>query len=221
MDVTPALILAMWTAGVAGGAAIVSYWSIVGPGYGWLLSGVVVVIAGATAFSGNLAVAAIAVAAALGAGVLAKRHRLAAALFGVAAVTQLAVAMNEGGVVQAVTGTLLLGAMTSEMLLGHWFLVDPQLPRWALQRLDLAAGVGLGLDLIVVAALGAFGGGDVVMIGAMVALVVMTGLLVAAVWFSLKEPGYSGVMAATGLSYLGVLTTFGVVVVGRLLLTGL
>ena len=221
MDVTPALILAMWTAGVAGGAAIVSYWSIVGPGYGWLLSGVVVVIAGATAFSGNLAVAAITIAAALGAGVLAKHHRLAAALFGVAAVTQLAVAMNEGGVVQAVTGTLLLGAMTSEMLLGHWFLVDPQLPRWALQRLDLAAGVGLGLDLIVVAALGAFGGGDVVMIGAMVALVVMTGLLVAAVWFSLKEPGYSGVMAATGLSYLGVLTTFGVVVVGRLLLTGL
>lgn len=221
MDVTPALILAMWTAGVAGGAAIVSYWSIVGPGYGWLLSGVVVVIAAATAFSGNLAVAAITIAAALGAGVLAKRHRFAAALFGVAAVTQLAVAMNEGGVVQAVTGTLLLGAMTSEMLLGHWFLVDPQLPRWALQRLDLAAGVGLGLDLIVVAALGAFGGGDVVMIGAMVALVVMTGLLVAAVWFSLKEPGYSGVMAATGLSYLGVLTTFGVVVVGRLLLTGL
>ena len=51
--------------------------------------------------------------------------------------------------------------------------------------------------------------------------VVMTGLLVAAVWFSLKEPAYSGVMAATGLSYLGVLTAFGVVVVGRLLIAGL
>ena len=59
------------------------------------------------------------------------------------------------------------------------------------------------------------------MIGALVALSVMTGLLVVAVWFSLKEPSYSGVMAATGLSYLGVLTTFGVVVVGRLLVAGL
>ena len=55
----------------------------------------------------------------------------------------------------------------------------------------------------------------------MIALTVMTALLIAAVWFSLREPGYSGVMAATGLSYLGLLTTFGVIVVGRLLVAGL
>ena len=67
---------------------------------------------------------------------------------------------------------------------------------------------------------GAFGAGDGVMIAAYVALAVLTGLLVAAVWFSLRETGYSGVMAATGLSYLGVLTSFGVVVVGRLLVAG-
>ena len=77
------------------------------------------------------------------------------------------------------------------------------------------------LDVIAVTALGAFGAGDGVLAAAVIALTVMTALLIAAVWFSLREPGYSGVMAATGLSYLGLLTTFGVVVVGRLLVAGL
>jgi hypothetical protein len=221
VEVTPALILAMWTAGIAGGAAAVSYWAIVGPGYGWLLSAVVVVVGGATALAGDVTVGLMATLAALGAGVVARRHRFAAVLFAVAGIGHLWVAIDEAGLIQALTGTLLLGAMTSEMLLGHWFLVDPQLPRWALQRLDVAAGAGLVSDVAVVAALGAFGSGDGVMIGALVALAVMTALLIAAVWFSLREPTYSGVMAATGLSYLGVLTAFGVVVVGRLLVAGL
>jgi hypothetical protein len=211
----------MWTAGMAGGAAVVSRWAVVGAGYNWLLSGVVVVAGGATALAGDVTIGLVATSFALAAGVLGRQHAIAAALFSVAAIGHLVVAMGEGGIVQAITGTLLLGAMTSEMLLGHWFLVDPQLPRWALQRLALAAGVGLLLDLAVIAGLGAFGAGDGVMIAALAALAIMTGLLVAAVWFSLKEPTYSGVMAATGLSYLGVLTTFGVVVVGRLLVSGL
>ena len=206
---------------MAGGAAVVSRLAIVGPGYTWLLSAVVVVVGGATALAGTGIVGLLATAGALAAGVVAKRHDVAAMLFAVAALGHLIVAMDEGGVIQAVTGTLLLGAMTSEMLLGHWFLVDPQLPRWALQRLAVAAGIGLVSDLAVLGVLGAFGSGEGVMIGALVALSVMTGLLVVAVWFSLKEPSYSGVMAATGLSYLGVLTTFGVVVVGRLLVAGL
>ena len=221
MDVTPALILAMWTAGMAAGAALVSYWAIVGTGYGWLLSAVVVIIGGVTALAGDVTLGVVATVAALGAGIMAGRHRAAAILFGVAALCHLVVAIDVGGVLPAVTGTLLLGAMTSEMLLGHWFLVDPQLPRWALQRLAQAAGVGLVLDVGVVAALGAFTTGDTVMIAALAALVGLTALLTAGVWYSLKEPGYSGVMAATGLSYLGVLTTFGVVVIGRILLIGL
>ncbi len=221
MEVTPALILAMWTAGLAGGAAVVSHWAVVGPGYNWLLSGVVVLIGGATALAGNVTVGLIATFLALAAGVMARRSQVSAWLFAGAALGHFVVAIDEGGFVAALSGTLLLGAMTSEMLLGHWFLVDPQLPRWALQRLALATGVGLGADVAVVAALGAFGAGDGVMIGAFVALSVMSALLVAAVWFSLKEPAYSGVMAATGLSYLGVLTSFGVIVVGRLLVAGL
>jgi hypothetical protein len=40
----------------------------------------------------------------------------------------------------------------------------------------------------------------------------------AAVFFALRERGYSGVMAATGLSYLAVLTSIGSAVLGRALL---
>lgn len=200
---------------------MVSYWAVVGPGYNWLLSGLIVTIGVATAFAGNAALGAVATAAALAAGLLGRRHKPAAVLFAIAAATQLVVAAAEAGLVQAVTGAVLLGAMTSEMLLGHWFLVDPRLPRWSLRRLDLATGAGLVADVAVLAALGAVTTGDGVMTAAFLALATMTGLLIAAVWFSLQEPAYSGVMAATGLSYLGVLTAFGVVVVGRLLVTGL
>lgn len=221
MEVTPALILAMWAAGIAGGAAVVSYWAIVGPGYGWLTAAVVVMVGGATALAADSVVGFVATGLALGGGVLAHKHRVAAGLFGAAAVGFLALAIEDSGVVAAVTGSIFLGGMTSEMLLGHWFLVDPQLPRWALRRLDIGAGLGLLADVGIVAWLGAFGADDGVLIGAMAALTAMTGLLIAAVWFSLKERAYSGVMAATGLSYLGVLTAFGVVVVGRLLVSGL
>ena len=221
MEVTPALVLAMWTAGIAAGAALVSYWGIVGPGYGWLAAAVVTTVGGATALAADSGVGVAATGAALGAGVLARSQIRATVLFGLAALGFLSVAIVDGGVVAAVSGAVLLGGMTSEMMLGHWFLVDPRLPRWALQRLALVGGAGLLLDVVVLAALGAFGADDGVMLGAMAALTVLTALLAAAVWFSLREEGYSGVMAATGLSYLGVLATFGVVVVGRLLVEGL
>ncbi|MEA2001012.1 MAG: hypothetical protein U9N84_03870 [Actinomycetota bacterium] len=221
MEVTPALVLAMWTAGMAGGGALVSHWAIVGPGFGWLTSAVVVVVGGATAMADGTVVGLIAAVLALGAGLAARHHRIATVLFAAAALGYLVVAIPDGGVAASISGAVFLGGMTTEMLLGHWFLVDPRLPRRALQRLDLVAAAGLVADVAVLAALGALAAGDVVMLGAMGAVTLMTGLLIAGVWFSLKEPSYSGVMAATGLSYLGVLTAFGVVVVGRLLVAGL
>ncbi len=221
MEVTPALILAMWAAGIAGGGVAVAYWAVVGPGYGWLISAVVVLAGGATAWASGSVVGLVATAAALAAGLMARNKRRSAVLFAFAALGFLLVAIEDGGVVASVTGAVLLGGMTSEMALGHWFLVDPRLPRWSLQRLDLVAAVGLIADVVVVAASGGFGAEDGVLTATMVALTLMTGLLVAGVWFSLKEPAYSGVMAATGLSYLGLLTTFGVVVVGRQLVAGL
>ena len=52
------------------------------------------------------------------------------------------------------------------------------------------------------------------------ALTGMSVLLMIAVWYSLKEPSYPGVMAATGLSYLAVLTSLGATTLGRTLLDG-
>jgi hypothetical protein len=117
-----------------------------------------------------------------------------------------------------VTGSLFVGGITSEMLLGHWYLVDPRLPRWALYRLTAAGAVGLFVEtLIVVVRLVSDGlQADGVFVWAYVALAAMTGLLVAGVWLSLREPRYTGVMAATGLGYLAVLTSLGVLVIGRM-----
>jgi len=105
------------------------------------------------------------------------------------------------------------------MMLGHWYLIDPRLPRWALQALVLGAGVALVADVVYLTAEGAlrWASGDEVLGWAFLGLSVMTALLIAGVSLSLREPFYTGVMAATGLSYLAVVTSFGVVVVGRIL----
>jgi len=120
------------------------------------------------------------------------------------------------------SGTVFMGAVSSEMMLGHWYLVDPTLPRWPLLTLDAVAGLALVADFGYVAVTGpiVFSGADGVFGMAYVALAGFTTLLIVGVWFSLREPTYSGVMSATGLSYLAVLTTFGVVTLGRVLVTG-
>ena len=83
----------------------------------------------------------------------------------------------------------------------------------------LGAGTGLLIDVGFLIAEGALSwqSGDEVLGWAFVALSVMTMLLVVAVSLALREPFYTAVMAATGLSYLAVLTTFGAVVLGRML----
>ena len=63
-----------------------------------------------------------------------------------------------------------------------------------------------------------FGWEDQVLGWAMLVLAATTILLTVAVWFALNEPSYPGVMAATGLSYLAILTAIGAVVAGRALL---
>lgn len=121
------------------------------------------------------------------------------------------------GWISTIAGGAALGGITATMLLGHWFLVDPTLPRWALRRLDLLAGVGLVLSLIAGSLNGAvpFEGG--VLGWTLASLALVSVALVVATWFALGETGYSGVMAATGLSYLGVVTVAGVVFLNRLM----
>ncbi len=204
----------MWMAGLAAGGAAVAAWRVVGSGYTWLVAGVVVGFGVLAAALGGGPAAVAGVVLALAAGLTTRVPPAPAWLFAAAAVAFLVAAWSDAGVALIAAGAVLLGAVSSEMLLGHWFLVDPRLPRWSLFGLAFAAGAGLVLEVLVVAGKGGFSSDDAFLVAAFVALAVLTALLIAGVWFSLREPRYSGVMAATGLSYLAVLTAFGVVVVG-------
>ena len=143
-----------------------------------------------------------------------------AAAFGAAEVCFIVPAVSTGGPLLAVSGALTLGAVTDEILLGHWYLVDPRLPRWALKSRDAAAGIGLVAEAALLISKGGLSWeSDALVVGwAFVALGAMSMLLIVAVWFALGEPGYNVVMAATGLSYLAVLTEIGATITCRSLL---
>ncbi len=222
MELTPLLILAMWAAGTAAGGALVAKWAIVGPGYNWLSGalclGLGLAVYGAGGGWQGLAAAGLGLVAVA----LARRPTATAAVLAVASALLVWAGMSDAPLPTVAVGALFIGGVTSEMLLAHWYLVDPRLPRWSLQRLALLGGVGLLAEVaLVVGRLIATGTtSESVFIWAYVALAVMTGLLIVAVWFSLAEPRYTGVMAATGLSYLAILTAFGVLYLGRYIAWG-
>ena len=224
MELTPSLLFVMWGAGVAAGSALVATWRVVGRGYLWLAGGVATGLAAIAALAGGGALAWVAAVLATGGALAAKRDLVAAALFTASSGVLLITGYEAGELALALllSGTVLLGAITSEMLLGHWFLVDPTLPRRSLLTLDALSGVGLVAEAGLVAASGslAVSAIDGILTGVWAALVVLGGLLMIGVWFSLREPRYSGVMAATGLSYLAVLVAFGIVAAGRSLVAG-
>jgi hypothetical protein len=217
-ELSPDLLFIMWGGGVAAGAALVVFWRVVGPGFVWLAGSVAAGLAVLAAASGAGAIAWVAAGLALAGTLLARVPTVSGVLF-VLASALLLVAGYEPGVAAIallVTGTMLLGGVTSEMMLGHWFLIDPTLPRKVLFDLAESAGIGLAGEAVAVVATGAIAF-DAALSWVWVALVATGALLLVGVWFSLREPRYSGVMAATGLSYLAVLVSFGIVAVGRAL----
>ncbi len=224
MELTPSLLFVMWGAGVAAGTALVATWRVVGRGYLWLAGGVAAGLAALAALAGGGALAWVAAVLATGGALAAKRDLVAATLFTASSGVLLITGYEAGAFALALllSGTVLLGAITSEMLLGHWFLVDPTLPRRSLLTLDALSGAGLVAEVGFVAATGslAVSAMDGILTAVWAALVVLGGLLMIGVWFSLREPRYSGVMAATGLSYLAVLVAFGIVAAGRSLVAG-
>jgi hypothetical protein len=113
------------------------------------------------------------------------------------------------------------------MLLGHWYLVQPGLPRRLLN--EIVAALGWIWPLEVVAMLLPVGmvsvwtgsiddgwGGTLGWFWA--ACAVTTIVLVIVTRAALKERQYSAVMAATGLLYLAILTAFGTDLVARAVL---
>lgn len=217
MSPTPVLILSMWGAGLAAGSGAVASWQVVGPGFVWLSGGVATVLALLAALAGGGAWAWIGTALVLAGFAAAGRPRVSSLLLGAGAVSVLTTAIDHSTVLSALTGSVFLGGVTSAMIIGHWYLVDPRMPRWAMRRLDGAAALGLVGEAIVLGAAGAFRWEpSSALIGwAFLALLALTALLLLGVWLSLRESSYAGVMAATGLGYLGVVSSLALVVAGR------
>ncbi len=80
--------------------------------------------------------------------------------------------------------------------------------------------MGIAADVAYLGSRGAFAwtGTEAAVGWTFVVLCVVSLLLVIAVWVALRGPAYSAVMAATGLSYLAVLTVMGASVAGRTLI---
>ncbi len=146
----------------------------------------------------------------------------------------IAAALDAGGnpavsLLRTFVSAAFLGSVTDGMLLGHWYLVQPGLPRRHLNELVRALGWVWPLEVIAlllpVGMISVFTGkvddgwnGQLGWFWA--ACAVTTIVLVQVTKAALKERYYSAVMAATGLLYLAILTAFGTDLVARAVLAG-
>ena len=216
----PAVLLAMWSAGILASGALVARRRIVGAGYLWLSVGTAVLVGGGAWLFDPGPFAAAAVVVAVASGLAARHPPVVAALMGVSSAIFVLVAARGGFAIPAITGSVALGAITSGMLLGHWYLVDPRIPRQPLQHLAVAGAAGVVLDAAAVLWLKIPLADAGVLALVALCLVAATCLLMVAVWFALRYPSYSGVMAATGLGYLAILTCLGSVALVRVVAEG-
>ena len=151
----------------------------------------------------------------------------------VALVGLVAGAWSAGGhpvvaIARTLVGAAFLGAITDAMLLGHWYLVQPGLPRKLLNDLvqvlvylwPAEVAVMLAPTGMVSVITGRVHDGWNGTLGWIwVACSVATIALVVVTRMALKERYYSAVMAATGLLYLAILTAFGMDLVARAVLS--
>jgi len=214
----PEFLLVAWAAGLTLVAGLVSLAGVVGPGFTWVTASVAALVGVVGVFADDAWWARFGLIL-LGLGLLWARNRqLSGILITAAGMALLIQASGEGVWLPAVSAALALGGVTGEMALGHWYLVDPRLPRWTLKTLAISGIVGLAADAAVLAVAGLPPGGATIAYWVLMATSV---LLMGGVFGSLRYPAYAGVMAATGLSYLAVLTTLGGVFLGRIVVAGM
>jgi hypothetical protein len=146
----------------------------------------------------------------------------------------IAAAIDAGGntavaVARTLVGAAFIGAISDAMLLGHWYLTQPGLPRRllnemvsALKWLWPAEVVVMLLPTGMIAVInGSVDDGWGGMLGWMwLMCAITTIILILVTQAALKERAYSAVMAATGLLYLAILTGFGMDIVPRAILAG-
>lgn len=213
-----------------------------GAGYGWLLRGSFAVIAAGAAAAGfathtvmarevsSIAVAVVSLATL-------RRNNvswdLVAPIIGAVGLVVAAVDAASGGgdtavsLLRIVIGTAFLGAVSDAMLLGHWYLVQPGLPRSILGELVTALRWVTPFEIAVMllptgmvsVINGSIDDGWGGMLGWFwIACGITTVVLTEVTRAAMKERSYSAVMAATGLLYLAILTAFGTDLVARAVL---
>ena len=214
----------------------------IGRGYGWLIRATFAVIAAGAAVAGILLgsvpvreTASVLVAVVSLATLARKDPRLDLVAPVIGAVGVVAGALDAAGgagdtvvsLLRVVVGTLFLGAVSDAMLLGHWYLVQPGLPRRILNELVTAVRWILPFEVMVMmlptGMVTVLNGGIDDGWGGMLgwfwaACAVTTAVLIEVTIRALRERSYSAVMAATGLMYLAILTAFGTDLVARAVL---
>lgn len=239
-----ALVLLEWTVGWVATAAWTQSWTVIGRGHfritawGVLLLGVVALLAnraaieqlGGAGLQRGLAAALVSVALLY---LLVQYSNTdvpgivvgyGAGMLGVLLFAVTATLINQWpawlAALQLIAGALLLGAVTNGMMLGHWYLNQPGLKPWALQRLTtlglvatgaatlagLAAASRLTTATTEGAALGIPGFGSsfgALFFGVWLVLVGFTG---AVVWAARRCVSIRSIQSATGLYYVAILT---------------
>lgn len=256
IELDAATFLVQWAVGGMAGAWFTTRRREVGVGYGWLLRTVFGSLAiagcviglrsdgGAAARVRDVVAVVVSVAIVVGLVSSIRRRRntddrrfdprldLAPALIG--SVALVAAGIDAGGndlvaTVRIVVGAIFLGFVSDAMLLGHWYLVQPGLPRRHINEIVAAFLVIWPVEvLVMLLPTGMFSvfsgsvddgwGGQLGWFWA--ACAVTTGVLTVVTQRALKERSYSAVMAATGLMYLAILTAFGTDLVARAVLQG-
>ncbi len=144
----------------------------------------------------------------------------------------IAAALDSGGnaavaLARTLVGAAFIGALSDAMLLGHWYLTQPGLPRRLLNEMVAALKWLWPAEVLVmllptgmIAVLtGSVDDGWGGMLGWMwLMCAITTIILIFVTEAALKERAYSAVMAATGLLYLAILTGFGMDIVPRAVL---
>ena len=146
----------------------------------------------------------------------------------------IAAGVSDGGnhavaIIRTIVGAAFLGFVSDAMLLGHWYLVQPGLPRrhvneivkaflliWPLEVVAML--IPTGMFSVFSGSVDDGWGGQLGWFWA--ACAITTGSLTVVTLKALQERAYSAVMAATGLMYLAILTAFGTDLVARAVLAG-
>jgi len=239
-----ATVMLQWSAGGLGFLWFTTRRGVAGPGYGMLLRATFGAFAAiSVALGARYGVvplreaSGVAVAVAALATLRTRRPSLdlvapALAVPGLVAAAA-AAADGAGGtavsIARVLVGTAFLGAVSDAMLLGHWYLVQPGMPRRLLNEMTTAVIVTWPFEVAVLLLPTGMAsvlngtiddGWDGVLGWFWLASAVLTGVLAFVTRAALRERSYAAVMAATGLMYLAILTAFCTDIVARALLAG-